>query len=207
MTNQYLIKKSILLFWKMYLSLSNNFFFSWLVWSQIFQEKFYGYINFVMIGIVCWLDFISFLLFLHKLWTCKDKDCARNDVTKLGFNKRSLSLLLIFIYDDRWCDFGTGCNLTPQNSLSASTSFNSGLRSICPRVKSPIKRPPFLNTLIPHSIKLLWNLCGNAFWEGTSNILHCFHCAAQSDCSKFSLKKVSLFTSRKRPPVVYNKNI
>lgn len=114
------------------------FFFSWLIWSQIFQKQFYGYINFVMIGIVCWLDFVSFLLFLHKLWTCKDKDCARNDVTKLGFNKRSLSLLLIFIYDDRWRHFGTECNLTPQNSLSASTSFNSGLRSICPRVKSPI---------------------------------------------------------------------
>ena len=138
MTNQYLIKKSIVLENVFVFIDQTIFFFSWLVWSQIFQEKFYGYINFVMIGIVCWLDFVSFLLFLHKLWTCKDKDCARNDVTKLGFNKRSLSLLLIFIYDDRWRHFGTECNLTPQNSLSASTSFNSGLRSICPRVKSPI---------------------------------------------------------------------
>lgn len=161
-----------------------------------------------MIGIVCWLDFVSFLLFLHKLWACKDEDCARNDVTKLGFNKRSLSLLLIFIYDDRWHHFGTGCNLTPQNSLSAATSLIKKRFTVnLPESQVPHKRPPFLNTFIPHSIKLLRNLCGNAFWEGTSNILHCFHCADQSDCSKFSLKKVSLFTSRKRPPVVYNKNI
>ena len=137
MTNQYLIKKSILLFWKMYLSLSNNFFSVGWFGHKYFRKSF-TFINFVIIGIVCWLDFVSFLLFLHKLWTCKDKDCARNDVTKLGFNKRSLSLLLIFIYDDRWRHFGTECNLTPQNSLSASTSFNSGLRSICSRVKSPI---------------------------------------------------------------------
>ena len=53
MTNQYLIKKSIVLENVFVFIDQTIFFFSWLVWSQIFQEKFYGYINFVMIGIVC----------------------------------------------------------------------------------------------------------------------------------------------------------
>ena len=52
MTNQYLIKKSIVLE-NVFVFIKQFFFQLAGLGSQIFQKKFYGYINFVMIGIVC----------------------------------------------------------------------------------------------------------------------------------------------------------
>ena len=63
MTNQYLIKKSIVL--ENVFVFIKQFFFSVGWFGHKYFRKSFTFINFVMIGIVCWLDFVSFLLFLR----------------------------------------------------------------------------------------------------------------------------------------------